>query len=329
VEIRDPHEPDGRGAQGWAERLERSPELARAVEALGAHTLADRLDRARAGGDIVAVTLPALDGQWRAQRVKLHRQGGRDQVAEALYQGGWRGFEHPIPSVFRACVARAAGVVYDVGANTGLYSIVAAASTTARTYAFEPVPEIAAMARANLALNRGTDRVQLIESAVSDHTGTATIYLPPPINDTVETSASLDPSFKGHHERVVEIATTTLDDHWTSIGEPDVAVVKIDVEGHEVSVLTGAERMVERTQPVIFIEVFKHTDELDAFKERHTYVDVRMSDVEAIFGDSVRFDPFAWNHVLIPLTGVFPLADIAESFGLVATFNGFDERPRP
>jgi hypothetical protein len=54
-----------------------------------------------------------------------------------------------------------------------------------------------------------------------------------------------------------------------------------------------------------------------------------MSDVEAIFGDAVRFDPFAWNHVLIPLTWTFPLADIAEDLGLVVTFVGFDERPRP
>ena len=313
-------------APAW---LKGSPRLARLVESVGAQTIADRLDRFRTDGDVTAVTMPALAGQWRSQRLKLHRLRGRDQVAEALDHGGWRGFEYPLPSVFRACVAQVDGIVYDVGANTGLYSIIAAASTNQDIYGFEPVPEIAALARANLALNGADRRVHLIEAAVSERTGTASIYLPPPVNHSVETSASLDPSFKGTHDRVVEIATTTLDGHWASVGRPRVAAVKIDVEGHEVAVLAGAQQLVADCAPTIFIEVFSHTDELTAFKERHTYVDVRLSDVEAIFGDAVRFDPLAWNHVLIPLDRVFAMADMAESFGLVATFLGHDERPRP
>jgi FkbM family methyltransferase len=250
-------------------------------------------------------------------------------VAAAFRHGGWRGFEHPIPSVFRHCVARADGIVYDIGANTGIYSLIAAATTDAPIYGFEPVPEIAAMARANVELNRASPQVQILDCAASDRTGTAPIYLPAPVNESVETSASLDPDFKGAHERVVEIATTKLDDHWTSLGRPSVGVIKIDVEGHEVAALAGAEQLVTTTQPVIFLEVLRHIDELDAFKQRHTYVDVRLSEVEAIFGDAVRFDESAWNHVLFPLSWVFPMTDIAESVGLVTTFLGLDERPRP
>lgn len=306
-----------------------SPRAAQLAESLGAHTVADKLDQLRSNGDILAVTLPALDHEWRARRLKLDLHGGHDQVAVALRNGGWRGFEHPIPSVFRQCVARAEGIVYDIGANTGIYSLIAAATTDRPIYGFEPVPEIAAMARANVELNRVSSQVQILDCAVSDRTGTAPIYLPAPVNESVETSASLDPDFKGAHERVVEIATTTLDDHWTSLGRPDVGVIKIDVEGHEVAALAGAEQLVTATQPVIFLEVLRHVDDLDAFKDRHTYVDVRLSPVEAIFGDAVRFDESAWNHVLIPLPWVFPMADIAESVGLVATFLGFDERPYP
>ncbi len=305
------------------------PQVARCAESLGAHTVADRLDQLRSDGDIVAVTMPALAHEWRARRLKLALHGGHDQVAVALRNGGWRGFEHPIPSVFRLCVAQAEGIVYDIGANTGIYSVIAAATTDQPIYGFEPVPEIAAMARANVELNRASPQVQILDRAASDQTGTAPIYVPAPLGETVETSASLDPDFKGEHEQIVEIATTTLDDHWTSLGRPDVGVIKIDVEGHEVAALAGAEQLVTTTEPVIFIEVLRHTDEIDAFKQRHTYVDVRMSPVEAIFGDEVRFDDSAWNHVLIPLPWVDPLADIATSLGLVTTFLGSDQGVRP
>lgn len=315
--------------ESFLQRAASSDRATHLIESLGAHTVADKLDRIRSDGDVLAVTMPALPDEWRARRIKLDLHGGHDQVAEALQHGGWRGFEHPVPSVFRRCVDRADGIIYDIGANTGIYSLIAAATTDAPIYGFEPVPEIAAMARANVELNRASPQVQILDSAASDRTGTAPIYLPAPVNESVETSASLDPDFKGDHERVVEIATTTLDDHWTSVGRPEVGVIKIDVEGHEVAALAGAEQLVTATHPVIFLEVLRNIDELDAFKERHTYVDVRMSPVEAILGDAVRFDESAWNHVLIPLEWVFPMADIAESIGLVVTFMGLDERPRP
>jgi hypothetical protein len=143
----------------WWDRAGRSALIAQAAEAIGAHTIADKADRARSDGEILAVTMPALPGDWRATRVKLFRQGGHDQVADAMLHGGWRGFEHPIPSVFRACVARADGIVYDVGANTGIYSLIAAGTTKAPIYGFEPIPEIADMARGNLALNRAAGQV--------------------------------------------------------------------------------------------------------------------------------------------------------------------------
>ena len=305
------------------------PRVAQGAEAIGAHTVADRLDRIRSHGDIVAVNMPALPHDWRARRLKLALHDGHDQVALALRDRGWRGFEHPMPSVFRQCVAQTRGIVYDVGANTGIYSAIAAASTDEPIYGFEPVAEIAAMARANLELNRASSKVQILDCAASDHTGTAPIYVPPPINESVETSASLDPDFKGEHEHIIEIATTTLDDHWASLGRPDVGVIKIDVEGHEVAALAGAEQLVTAAQPVIFIEVLRHSDEIDAFRQRHSYVDVRLSEVEAIFGDDVHFDESAWNHVLFPRSWVRPLADIAASIGLVTTFLGSDEGVRP
>lgn len=53
---------------------------------------------------------------------------------------------------------------------------------------------------------------------------------------------------------------------------PRVDLVKIDVEGMEVDVLNGAEKTINRTNPVMIIEIVK-TDEaqVDAFLTRHGY----------------------------------------------------------
>lgn len=58
----------------------------------------------------------------------MHTLEGRDQVARALWSGGWDGFEPPLPSVVAATLRRWPGMFLDVGANSGLYSLIAIAA---------------------------------------------------------------------------------------------------------------------------------------------------------------------------------------------------------
>ena len=46
----------------------------------------------------------------------------------------------------------------------------------------------------------------------------------------------------------------TLDGLWSAHGEPEVSVVKVDVEGAEPAVLRGARRVLERWHPPILLE---------------------------------------------------------------------------
>jgi FkbM family methyltransferase len=79
-------------------------------------------------------------------------------------------------------------VFVDIGANQGLYSLIAARSPRCRRIiAFEPVPATHTLLAANVALNGGADRTVLHELAIADgagevaisvatdHTGTATL----------------------------------------------------------------------------------------------------------------------------------------------------------
>src|SRR5439155_13867764 len=46
-----------------------------------------------------------------------------------------------------------------------------------------------------------------------------------------------------------------LDSIWGEAGQPEVAFVKIDVEGAEVDVIAGAERLLQRCHPALVVEV--------------------------------------------------------------------------
>ena len=61
--------------------------------------------------------------------------------------------------------------------------------------------------------------------------------------------ASLEPALDVQTE-TRRVRTTTLD----TLAERDIGFVKIDVEGHELSVLRGARKLIERQRPFFLVE---------------------------------------------------------------------------
>lgn len=143
-------------------------------------------------------------------------------------------------------LAEKSDTLFDIGANVGMYSVIAARKNSAiRCFAFEPVEENQAFLEKNIKLNKVGSRVKLIKYAVSDMTGDATIHLSTKLSGTH--SLSVD---RGGEERAVR--TITVDDFCKkSKRTPDL--VKIDVEGHEASVFKGMSGVL-KTKPTIFME---------------------------------------------------------------------------
>jgi FkbM family methyltransferase len=150
--------------------------------------------------------------------------------------------------------ARQAGVILDVGANTGLYALAAkAVAPDAEVTAFEPVERIRSKLRANVELN-GFD-IRVDASAVSDRDGEGVLL------DTVEEheiSATLDPAGETRSGRARSRVTVPLARLDTLVargvvGAPDL--LKIDVEGHEPAVLLGMVEQLRRKRPSLLIEV--------------------------------------------------------------------------
>jgi FkbM family methyltransferase len=134
----------------------------------------------------------------------------------------------------------------DAGANLGVYSYWLSKLTPA-VHAFEPHPEMARFVRRARLKN-----VALHELALSDHDGEATL--------TVPTLGGAQPSpghstlMSGNNEADLKLTVQVrrLDG---VIGDQDVGFMKVDVEGHELKVLTGAKALISRSRPVLLVEI--------------------------------------------------------------------------
>jgi FkbM family methyltransferase len=117
----------------------------------------------------------------------------------------------------------------DVGANQGLYSLVAAQNPHCRkVVAFEPVAATFAAFKANLAINPGTNKVEALQLGISDRAERRAIHIPPG-HSGMATLREGDEAV-GPAEMIELISASELDGLLPD-GVP--LVVKVDVEGHE------------------------------------------------------------------------------------------------
>lgn len=253
--------------------------------------------------DTVLVRIPPVAGRPPSS-FRMYTRGGADQIARDLSKFGWHGFERPVPDVFARCVAATDGLVVDVGANTGFYALVAAHVSSATTvHAFEPYPEALRCLEENLQLNReAARRVETFPYAASDAPGKQLLYVPDPGHGLVETSCSLDGTFKERVVAEIPVGVITLDAHMEALGRPVVSVVKIDVEAMEHRVLAGAEKVLARDRPVVFLEVLPAGDPaaIEGIRRAHGYVGIRLRPESAAVGAPVAYDSEGWNQALVP-----------------------------
>lgn len=138
------------------------------------------------------------------------------------------------------------GIFLDIGANIGDYSRVAALHFR-RVEAFEPIPELAAKLRHDL-----PDHVHVHEVALGDVAGEAILRVPREGNSKVTGLASLvEPAGQAGDMVQIAVKTARLD----SFVFDKVDVIKIDVEGFEAQVLSGAHAVVREHLPVLIVEI--------------------------------------------------------------------------
>ena len=147
----------------------------------------------------------------------------------------------------------------DIGANIGTYSLYAASRTgrAARIDAFEPLPRAADRARENFALN-GLTNAEVHRVAVGSKPGTADF-----LDFDVSSSVDHDTRRKGD---LLQVDVARIAD---LVEGRSYAFAKVDVEGVELEALRGAEPLIERCDPPVWmIEVFEHQLEKHATSAR-------------------------------------------------------------
>jgi FkbM family methyltransferase len=145
------------------------------------------------------------------------------------------------------------GVFYDVGANLGFFSMLAAhlvGLDVGHVYAFEAAPDNARAIRANAALNN-IPNVTVIDKAVSARAGTGRLQ----IVDDQSWSKLEEYGQHPYTERVIEIELVAVDDLLRAGTLAPPTVVKIDVEGAEIAVLDGMRETLERHRPAVICEL--------------------------------------------------------------------------
>jgi FkbM family methyltransferase len=149
-------------------------------------------------------------------------------------------------------------VVLDIGANTGIYSLIAKATNpNTKVYAFEPVKRVFNKLEENILLNKFD--IVLIEKAVSNSDGLATIY------DTLSEhtySVTVNKNMLSPGIKVIEtkINIITLNSFIRQNNIKKIDLIKIDVETHEPEVLEGFSDYLGQFQPSLWIEIL--TDEI-------------------------------------------------------------------
>ncbi|OBJ54183.1 FkbM family methyltransferase [Mycobacterium sp. 1423905.2] len=194
---------------------------------------------------------------WAAKFVTVRNVGryfGRPAMAAATELLWRRRRPHDLALAVADHFTTDGATVVDVGASWGLftYHLAHRVGKAGRVYSFEPHPDNAPMLRRLAASRAG---VHFRQVAVSDTAGSAELIVPQHHNRQVTAQSSLAHGFDGQGVGVrrLHVPTVRLDDE---IGaDTDVDFVKIDVEGHELSVLRGGSSLLRRCRPTILIEI--------------------------------------------------------------------------
>jgi FkbM family methyltransferase len=193
---------------------------------------------------VVAVRSPLC-----TQPVHLDASGA-DPVASLFFWRGLTGWEPETIPVFLRLVTPDS-VVLDIGAHTGIYSLLAARrSCTATIHAIEPVPRVFALLEANVARNKALN-VQCHRLAFAEEEKVTQLYVP---RQPFPMMTSMLPGWREDSE-AIEMSTLTVDSFVAQLEIDRVDVIKLDTEGTEALVLKGAECVLRESQPFVFCEV--------------------------------------------------------------------------
>lgn len=198
----------------------------------------------------------ALSG--RAATVRVRRGGVawdldlNEGIDFSIYLLG--GFERRTLALYRKLVTPGM-IVADIGANIGAHTLPLAdlVGPSGRVLAFEPTRWASVKLQANLALNPIlADRVRALQILLTD--GATDLPASLPASWPLQPTADVHPILRSRSQSLDGATALSLDDYMAMRPLPHLDFIKLDVDGNETAVLTGARATIARYRPIILIE---------------------------------------------------------------------------
>jgi FkbM family methyltransferase len=182
--------------------------------------------------------------------LRLHLYLSND-ISKQLYIAGC--FE-PNEFAFLDKVLAPGMTFIDAGANDGLFTLFAAqrVGPTGQVWAFEPSEREFLRLRRNLQLNQ-LNNVRSFKLALAQRQGEAEIKIADDEHSGQNTLG--DFAYQIELARCERVPTSRLDDLVHQECLPRVDIIKLDVEGSELSVLAGASGVLRKLRPLLLLEI--------------------------------------------------------------------------
>lgn len=237
----------------------------------------------------------------RTQTFKIKHRGYQIEN-ELFWRGLENGWEKECMTLWKKLCLRSK-VIFDVGANTGVYALTAAAiNASAKIIALEPVQRVFKMLEENIRLNNFS--ITAVEKAASNKNGEDIIFDPGSENVY---SVTVGRNIHSSDTTVVEtrIQTVRLDTLAKDLGLGKVDLLKIDVETHEPEVLEGMGALLEKSKPVMLVEILtpEVAQKVQSIVKNHGYLFFHVDDESGpVQMDTITAFPNGYNWLLCDAT---------------------------
>jgi FkbM family methyltransferase len=190
-------------------------------------------------------------------------QGLKFNAGESCPELALGTYEIPIQKIF-AQYLKGGDTFYDIGANVGFFSIIAAklVGNTGKVYAFEPGSGNAHSVRHNAQLNNFS-QIEVIAKAVSHTSGSGQLLLAKYSGGHTLAIADAPPDLAGE----VTVDLVSIDDLIAQNKIKPPNFVKVDVEGAELDVLKGMTETIKTYQPTVIYEI--DDGDRDAYERKY------------------------------------------------------------
>ena len=188
-----------------------------------------------------------------------------------------------------AKLMRGNGRFLDIGSNIGIWAYFMR-NKFSKIDAYEPISEITERFRS---LN--FDHINIHDVALSNNIGKLKFFIPLDANGTKQTGlSSLEHRHGKCEERIVDVKT--LDTY----AFDDVKLIKVDVEGHEQSVILGAIETLRKCSPILVVEIEQRHLECDISDVFKTILELNYEGFFLVEGNLIKLTQFTYEKYQKP-----------------------------